>query len=101
MTCSAEDCTKRPVAKGLCRSHYDATRWALTGRHRVELRRKAAGIEIVRGRTWVDDSGFTQIVVCEECGRTFGPWVQDRPGADLFARRHRDEHRDRTQDEAA
>lgn len=97
--CSAKDCTRETVAKGLCRKHYDAQRWTTVGKHRTQLKAKAEGIEIARGRVWVDDSGFTAIVVCEECGVNFGPWIE-RPGnAHRFARQHRDSHRDRSADD--
>lgn len=96
LMCTAPDCTKPTVAKGLCRKHYDAQRWELVGRNRTQAKAKAAGIEIERGRVWVDDSGFTQVVVCELCGRSWGPWVEDYDAASRLARVHRDEHRDRT-----
>lgn len=98
-SCRVAECGRVTVARGLCRGHYDRERYERTGRQKIELKAKSAGIEIVRGRVWVDDSGLTQVVVCDECGCNFGPWIEDPANAQRFARQHRDSHRDRSADD--
>lgn len=99
--CRIEGCNRATVARGMCRPHYDRDRYERTGRQRIELKAKTEGHVITRGTVWVDDSGFTQVVVCQECGVNFGPWIQEPGNAHRFARQHRDSHRDRAQDEDA